>query len=102
MDINRIGCKDSAKGLSPIFTLAAAAVDIHFVIGDEEIMLFGHLQLKGFDGAVLEFYHLSAGGADQVVVMLALADRLEPFKTLAEAVLNHESAFDQHIKGAVN
>ena len=83
-------------------TLAAQTIDIKLVIGNKKIMFLGHLELQLLDRIVFELENLVAVCAYQVIVMLILAHSLEPFKSLAETVLNHQAALDQNIQSAVN
>jgi hypothetical protein len=72
------------------------------MIDNVEIMLAGHLDLEVFDYIIFEFQDFPAVQTDQVIVMLIPPNRLEPFKSFAEPMLDNQVALDKHLESAVN
>src|SRR5882762_8058714 len=59
----------------PLLALGAEAVQLELVVRDREAVLLGDPVLQLRDALVLELRDVAAGGADKVVVVVAVARR---------------------------
>src|SRR5690606_10816115 len=98
----RAGATARARCLLGTTTVAAQAVELHLVRGDLEAVGARDAVLERLDAVVLELDDLPAGGADEVIVVIAPHRGLVARLAIAEVARVGEAAVVQQLHGPVD